>query len=155
MHELVWIKLNESKCMVKQWKKNTKQRFMGWDSSVGIATHYRPDGPGIESQWDEIFSTRPERPWGPNSLLYNGYRVSFPGVKRLGHDADHPTPSSVLKVKERVQLCLYSLSGSSLPVLRWPLIRNLPETKNVSCASRAGCCWGWNRASKFQNEFSM
>lgn len=24
----------------------------------------------------------------------------------------------------------------------------------MSCASRAGCCWGWNRASKFQNELS-
>ena len=30
----------------------------------------------------------------------------------------------------------------------------LPLRKNVSCASRAGCCWGWNRASKFQNELS-
>jgi len=29
---------------------------------------------------DEIFCTCPERPWGPPSLLYNGYRV-FPGVK--------------------------------------------------------------------------
>jgi hypothetical protein len=27
----------------------------------------------------EILRTRPERPWGPPSLLYNGYRVSFPG----------------------------------------------------------------------------
>jgi hypothetical protein len=27
----------------------------------------------------EIFRTRPDRPWGPPSLLYNGYRV-FPGV---------------------------------------------------------------------------
>ena len=29
-----------------------------------------------------------------------------------------------------------------------------PAIKNVSCASRAGCCWGWNRESKFQNELS-
>ena len=28
----------------------------------------------------EIFRTCPDRPWGPPSLLYNGYRV-FPGVK--------------------------------------------------------------------------
>ena len=26
------------------------------------------------------FSARPDRPWGPPSLLYNGYRV-FPGIK--------------------------------------------------------------------------
>ena len=28
----------------------------------------------------EIFRTRPDRRWGPPSLLYNGYRV-FPGGK--------------------------------------------------------------------------
>ena len=27
--------------------------------------------------------------------------------------------------------------------------------KKVSWASLAGCCWGWKRASKFQNELSM
>jgi hypothetical protein len=27
------------------------------------------------SRWGEIFHTRPDRPWGPPSLLYNGYRV--------------------------------------------------------------------------------
>jgi hypothetical protein len=31
----------------------------------------------------EIFHTRPDRPWGPTSLLYNGYRV-FPGGKAAG-----------------------------------------------------------------------
>jgi hypothetical protein len=31
----------------------------------------------------EIFSTRPDRPWGPPSLLYNGYRV-IPGGKAAG-----------------------------------------------------------------------
>ena len=29
------------------------------------------------------FRTRPDRPWGPSSLLYNGYRV-FPGGKAAG-----------------------------------------------------------------------
>jgi hypothetical protein len=28
--------------------------------------------------------------WGPISLLHNGYRDSFPGVKRPGSDVDHP-----------------------------------------------------------------
>ena len=34
------------------------------DSSVGIATRYGLDGPGIESRWggDEIFRTCPDRP---------------------------------------------------------------------------------------------
>jgi hypothetical protein len=55
----------------------------GPGSSVGIATDYGLDGPGIESQWGSIFRTRPDRPWCPPSLLYNGYRV-FPGGKTAG-----------------------------------------------------------------------
>jgi hypothetical protein len=38
----------------------------------------------------QIFRTRPDRPWGPPSLLYNRYRASFPGVKRPGRGIDHP-----------------------------------------------------------------
>ena len=63
----------------------------------------------------EIFRTRPDLPKVPPSLLYNGYRVSFPGVKRLGRD-NHPATSSA-EVKERVELYLYSTSGPSWPVL--------------------------------------
>ena len=33
---------------------------------------------------------RPDRHWGPPGLLYDRYRVSFPGVKRPGRGADHP-----------------------------------------------------------------
>ena len=47
--------------------------FGGRDSSVGIATRYGLEGPG----GGEIFCTLPDRPWGPASLLYNGYGV-FP-----------------------------------------------------------------------------
>jgi len=50
----------------------------------------------------EIFRTRPDRPWGPPGLLYNGYRVSFPGVKQPGRGVDH-IPSSA-EVKESVEL---------------------------------------------------
>jgi hypothetical protein len=38
---------------------------------------------GSKSGGGEIFRTRPDRPWGPPSLLYNGYRV-FPGGKAAG-----------------------------------------------------------------------
>jgi len=63
----------------------------GPGSSVGIATDYGLDGPGSNPGGDEIFRTRPYRPWGPPSLLYNGYRV-FPGSKeRPGRDVD-PSP---------------------------------------------------------------
>jgi len=62
---------------------------------VGIATAYGLDSPGIESRWGgEIFRTSPDRPWGPPSLLYNGYRV-FPGGKlQPRRDADPSPPSS-------------------------------------------------------------
>ena len=84
--------------------------FVGRDSSVGIATSYELDGPGIESWWGEIFRTRPDQPWGTPSLVSNGHRVSFPGIKRPGRGFNHPPPSSA-EVKEKVDLYLYSPSG--------------------------------------------
>jgi hypothetical protein len=42
----------------------------------------------------EIFRTCPDRPWGPPSFLYNGYRVFPGGRKRPGCDADRSPPSS-------------------------------------------------------------
>ena len=72
----------------------------GPGSVVGIATSYGLDGPGIESRWGgEISRTCPDRPWGPPSLLYNGYRV-FPGGKeRPGSDADHSPTSNAVVMK--------------------------------------------------------
>ena len=64
----------------------------------------------------EIFRTSPDRLWGPPSLLYNGYRVSFPGVKWPGRGVDRP-PASSFEVKIKVELYLYSPSESSWPVL--------------------------------------
>ena len=54
---------------------------------VGIATGYGLDGPGIESRRGEFFRTCPDRPWGPPSLLYNGYRVFPRGRAGLGRSA--------------------------------------------------------------------
>ena len=59
-----------------------------------------------------IFHTRPDRSWGPPSLLYNG---SLPVVK-WPECVDHPPPSSV-EVAERMELYLYSPFGSSWSVL--------------------------------------
>jgi hypothetical protein len=72
---------------------------VGWDSSVGITTGYELDGPRIESRWMRTFRIRPDRPWGPPSLLYSGYWVSFPGVKRPGRGVNHSSPSGA-EVKE-------------------------------------------------------
>jgi len=67
----------------------------------------------------EIFHTRPDRPWVPPSLLYNGYRF-FPGCKTARAWRWPPTPSSA-EVKEREKLYHYSPSGPSWPVLGWTL----------------------------------
>jgi hypothetical protein len=48
----------------------------------------------------EIFRTRPDRPWAPLSLLYNGYQ-DFPEVKRPGRGVDHPPPI-IAELKEKV-----------------------------------------------------
>ena len=63
------------------------------NGTVGIATRYGLEGPGIESRWGEIFRTCPDRSgssqppvqWVPG--LYRGYR-------RPGRDADYTPPSS-------------------------------------------------------------
>ena len=74
------------------------------DSSLGIATRYGLDGPGIKSLWGggEIFRVPPEPPCGPNSLLYNEYRV-FPVGKATVAWRWLSTPFFA-EVKERVDL---------------------------------------------------
>ena len=38
-------------------------------SSVGIATDYGLDGPGLNTSGEKIFLTHPGQPWDPPSLL--------------------------------------------------------------------------------------
>ena len=85
----------------------------GQNSWVGTATRYKLYGPRIESLWGQDFSIVPDRPWGPPNLLYNGYRVSFPGGNAAGCSA---------QVKERADLYLYSSSGTLGSVLRRSLL---------------------------------
>ena len=87
---------------------------VGLDGSVGVATRYGLEGPGMESQLGRDFqhleSTQPPIKWVPGP---------FPGVRRPERSANHPHPPSV-GVKKRVELCLYSLLGRRL-VLGWTL----------------------------------
>jgi hypothetical protein len=63
-----------------------------------------------------IFLTRPDRPWGPPSFLYNRYWI-FPRGKVAGDVVfDHTHPPNA-EVKDRVELYFYSFSGVSWPVL--------------------------------------
>jgi hypothetical protein len=100
----------------------------GQDSVLGIAIERLVTGrtvcslnPGI----GEISPTLSDRPWGPLSFLYNGYRVSFPVIKQPGRDADHPSPSTA-EVKENVELYFCSpsvpsrqITGLNLPFIHW------------------------------------
>ena len=88
----------------------------GLDSSVGIATCYGLDGPGIESRWGRDFthtsgpavvSTQPHVQWIPCHSL---------GVKRPKRGAHHP-PQSKCRGHEKVGLYLYSTSGPQWPVV--------------------------------------
>jgi len=90
---------------------------VGRDSSVGIATCYGLDGPGIESQWGARFSTPVQTGPGAHPATYAMCTGSFlGGVKRPRRGIDHPPPSRA-EVKERVELNLYSPSGPSWAVL--------------------------------------
>jgi hypothetical protein len=84
--------------------------IVGRDSLVGIATPSYWTVRGSNPGGGQILRNRLDRHWGPTTLLYNVYRVSFPGVKRPGRGVDHPPPSSA-EVKERVELYLYSPLG--------------------------------------------
>ena len=82
------------------WKAPLKG--VGRDSSVGIGTSYRLDGPRIESWWGWDFP-HPSRQALPAS--YTMGTGSFLGIKRPGRGIDHP-PTSSAEVKERVELYL-------------------------------------------------
>jgi hypothetical protein len=62
----------------------------GPGSSVGIATGYGLDGPGIETWWGRDFSRTSRPALGPTQPPVQW----VPGVKWPGHGADHPPPSS-------------------------------------------------------------
>ena len=72
---VVWMSFNFSffifkRCMLSMW---------GRDSSVGIATRYRLDGPGNEFRCRRDIP-HPSRPTvGPPSFLYSGHGVFLAG----------------------------------------------------------------------------
>jgi len=65
---------------------------MSRDSTVGIATCYGPDGPGIEFRWGggRDFSAPDQTDPGAYPATYTVGTDSFPGVERPGRGVDHP-----------------------------------------------------------------
>ena len=96
------------------------QTNVGRDSSVSIANGYGLDGLGSNSGGGEISRTCPDRPWGPTSLLYNGYRV-FPGGK------DRPG----VTLTPHLLLVPWSWMGRAIPLL--PLWAVQPAQSLSAC----------------------
>ena len=97
----------------------------GQDSSVGIATRYGLDGPGIEYRLGARFSAPVQTGRAAHPASCTTVTGSFPGVKRPERGADHPPPSRA-EFEWRVELYLHSTSGPLWTALGWPLPLPLP-----------------------------
>jgi len=82
----------------------------GRDSSVGIATGYGLDGPGIESRWEAKFPTPVQTGSGTHPASCTMDTGSFSGIKRPERCVEH-APLYSAEVKERVELYLHFPSG--------------------------------------------
>jgi hypothetical protein len=63
-------------------------------NSVGTASDYGLDGPGIESQWGAKLFAHVQTGPGANPSSCTMGIGSLPGVKQPGRGADHPPPPS-------------------------------------------------------------
>jgi hypothetical protein len=120
-HRVILVHLHSDSCYTRPRRCFAYPRsYFGSTPSLAHlsdGTSYWLDGPGIEFRWGggEIFCTRPDWPRTP-SHLYNGCRVSFPGLKRQGRGSVYILPSCA-EVKVILKLYLYSRPGPS-----WPFI---------------------------------
>jgi hypothetical protein len=109
---------------------HNRRKKMG-DSSVGIATRYRLDVPGIESRWEAGFSAPVQTGPGAHPTSYIMGTGSFPGGVAL---TTHSLPSSA-EVEGRVELYICSHSGPSWPVLGRVLPLPLPGALRTASAN--------------------
>jgi hypothetical protein len=84
--------------------------LVGRDNSVGIATRYGLDGPGIESWWVGSFFAPFQTGPGSHPASYTMGTASFPGIKRPGRGADHP-PHLAPKLKKEKRYISTPLLG--------------------------------------------
>jgi hypothetical protein len=59
-------------------------RLVGWSNTVGIATSYGLDGPGIEIRWAREFSHQPRPALGDNPPSHTLGTGLFPGKSGQG-----------------------------------------------------------------------
>jgi len=63
---------------------------VGLDSSIGIATRYGLDSPGIASRYGARFAAPLQTGPRAHPTSYAMGARSFPGIKRPGRGIDHP-----------------------------------------------------------------
>jgi hypothetical protein len=80
----------------------------GPGSSVGIATGYGLDGPGMESRWGRDFFAHVQTGPGAHPASCTMGTRSFPGVESGRGVTLTPHSLLVSRSKNRVELCLYS-----------------------------------------------
>jgi hypothetical protein len=102
------------------WMWAGRAQSVEWPATAWTVRGSSPGG-------GEIFRTRPDRPWGPPSPLYNGSRV-FPGGKVAGAWGWPPTPSSS-EVKERIEPYIDCPSGPSWSV--WSELIHLDRWRRI------------------------
>ena len=83
-----------------------------------------PTVQGTNSGGGEIFRTCPDGPWGPPSLLYNGYRV-FPG-SRVGRGGTLTTQPLLVPWSRKSRAIRLFPFWDVRPVLGWRLPLPLP-----------------------------
>ena len=82
--------------MPRELTRSLEAKSKGRDSSVGIATCYGLDGPGIEFVWRaRFFAPVQTGPWAHPTSCTMGIG-SFPREKRPGRGVENPPPSSAL-----------------------------------------------------------
>jgi len=87
-------------------------------ASIGIATFYGLDGPGIQYRWGPRFSAPVQTGPRAHPTFYTIGTGSFQGIKRPGRGVDH-LPHLVPRLKkESSHIYIYSPFGPSLPFLR-------------------------------------
>jgi hypothetical protein len=89
-------------CSTIRYKRQLKVQYQNNEAQWTNEQKKNPGG-------GEIFSTCPDRPWGPSSLLYYRYRVFPGGRKRPGRDANPSPPSSAEVQKQSKAIPLLSL----------------------------------------------
>jgi hypothetical protein len=93
---------------------------------------------GLNPSGVDIFPTHPDWPRGPPSLLYSGYRVSFPGVKQVGRSVNHP-PAPSAKVQECIDNSTPYLGLRGLLQKRTTLFIPLPFVSSIKLAVHQHC----------------